>query len=65
MTDQTDGVVFECEDCGCEVHRAFTLAANDQHLCLECQWLRGIEDPKEREALRAVLQPNPRRRTDG
>jgi hypothetical protein len=31
-------------------------AANEQHLCAQCMWLRDIEDPVEREALRAWLQ---------
>ena len=47
--------VFTCLDCGAEVHR-FSLAANDDHVCIECKWLRDIEDPAEREVLRKELR---------
>lgn len=50
---------FVCEDCGIFVHQ-FTLSsvsANDNlKLCLECEWLRTIEDVEERNALREVLR---------
>lgn len=50
------GHVFVCKDCGVEVTRFVLMAANDQELCLECEFLRTIEDPGEREELRRVLR---------
>lgn len=50
-----NGEVFECIDCGIEVWRPIKTAANDEHLCLECSWLRGIEDPVAREEMRVLL----------
>ena len=46
---------FDCLDCGCRVYRFAGLAANDDHLCAECHWLRDVADPKERERLREIL----------
>jgi hypothetical protein len=48
--------VFTCLDCGIEVHAIGVSAANDQDLCIECTWLRNIEDPAEREKLRQWLK---------
>ena len=50
---------FICRDCGIHVS-AFGDAkpretANEQDLCVECLWLRSIEDPVEREQLRQFL----------
>jgi hypothetical protein len=50
---------FKCIDCGIEVHRFVELAANDQHLCLECLWLREIEDPEQRKVLRELFRSKP------
>jgi hypothetical protein len=47
---------FTCLDCGCLVASIGERAANDQDICMECQWLRDIEDPIEREQLRAWLK---------
>jgi hypothetical protein len=58
---------FICRDCGIAVTsigdasgHLFLMgkereAANEQDLCLECLWLRSIEDPVEREELRQFL----------
>lgn len=51
---------FICRDCGTNVTvfgevDAFK-PANDQDLCAECIWIRSIENPVEREKLRAFLQ---------
>jgi hypothetical protein len=46
---------FTCRDCGTRVYRYVAPAANDQNICVECTWLRDIEDPDEREKLRAWL----------
>lgn len=47
---------FDCRDCGIHVVSwALHPAANDQDICAECQWLRGIEDPQQREELRKFL----------
>ena len=46
---------FVCIDCGSEVASFGEPAANDQPLCAQCLWLRDIEDPEERERLRAWL----------
>jgi hypothetical protein len=47
---------FTCRDCGTRVYRYVVHAANDHDLCVECIWLRDIEDPDERERLRAWLR---------
>jgi len=50
---------FTCRDCGTEVTSfGDPHAANEQDLCTECQWLREIEDPVEREKLRKFLEKN-------
>lgn len=48
--------IFNCADCGTEVHSFGFHAANDQDRCAECAWLRNIKDDKEREGLRKLLQ---------
>lgn len=45
---------FTCQDCGIVVH-AFSAHANDVDICMECLWLRSVEDPVERAALRKFL----------
>jgi hypothetical protein len=47
---------FECADCGATVWRAVRPAANDESVCLTCNFLRSIADPVEREAIRRRLQ---------
>lgn len=50
---------FICIDCGVQVFSFTpTTVANDQHICAGCGWLRGIEDPKAREALREWMKSN-------
>ena len=51
----SEGYMFVCLDCGADVYRAVAQAANDQHVCGICEWLRNIEDPQEREQLRALF----------
>jgi len=53
MTEQPR--TFICRDCEIEVHAFAPDHANDQDLCVECKWLRAIEDPIEREQLRDFL----------
>ena len=49
-------VEFDCIDCGIHVVAFnYLAAANSQDLCFTCQWIRSIEDPEEREKLRAFL----------
>ena len=51
--------IFTCADCGVEVVSVgFDTAANDNKpdLCGTCAWLRTIENPAEREQIRAVEQ---------
>ena len=47
--------IFTCSDCGIEVYAFAPDHANDQDICVECKWLRDIEDPVEREKLRLFL----------
>ena len=47
---------FTCVDCGAHVAVFGELIANDQDLCMECMWLRSIEDPVDREKLREFLK---------
>jgi len=46
---------FDCIDCDAHVWRAVALATNDQDVCATCEFLRTIEDPVERDKLRALL----------
>ena len=46
---------FDCIDCGTHVYSYATHAANDQAICFTCQFLRGVDDPVERDKLRATL----------
>jgi hypothetical protein len=46
---------FTCRDCGTRVY-CYVAAANDDDLCIECTWLRDIDDPAERDKLRRWLQ---------
>ena len=46
---------FDCIDCGIHVLQFVTHYANDENICAECSWLRSIEDPVEREKVRAWL----------
>ena len=46
---------FTCQDCGISVFR-YVPSANDDNVCIECTWLRDIDDPEEREKLRQWLQ---------
>jgi hypothetical protein len=48
-TGETEGYEFTCIDCGAHVYRAVQMAANDDHVCVECAWIRDIEDPEARE----------------
>lgn len=50
---------FVCTDCGTPVFSFGESAANDQDICAECQWLRSIADPIERERLRQFLHTPP------
>lgn len=50
-----DGDEFDCIDCGVRVFSAVKLAANDSAVCAVCSFIREIEDPVEREALRKRL----------
>jgi hypothetical protein len=43
---------FICKDCETQVLAFATPHANDQDICAQCQWLRSVADPKERERLR-------------
>ena len=47
---------FICLDCGDHVVRFIEPAANDQHICAACLWLRQVESPEDREMLRALLR---------
>jgi hypothetical protein len=47
--------MFVCLDCGADVYRAVSQAANDQDICVTCEWIRNIEDPAEREQVRKFL----------
>jgi hypothetical protein len=47
---------FDCADCGTHVYSYGEAAANDQDICATCQWLRDVEDPEDREMLRAFLK---------
>lgn len=55
-------IEFDCIDCGVHVFQFVNLQftpgsqANDDHVCAECAFIRTIEDPAEREALRRILQ---------
>lgn len=46
---------YDCRDCGVHVFQYLASAANDQEICATCLWLREIDDPEEREALRKLL----------
>ena len=57
---------FDCADCGAHVTSfgdtgvLFLMGkrrdvANEQNLCAECMYIRSIEDPIEREAVRDFL----------
>jgi hypothetical protein len=46
---------FQCIDCGDHVVSYTAMADNDQDICAKCLWLRAIEDPEDREMLRALL----------
>lgn len=52
----SEGYMFVCLDCGADVYRAVSFAANDQDICATCEWIRTIEDPKVREQLRERLR---------
>lgn len=54
LTDEKP--TFICIDCGIPVYRMVETHANDEDICVECKWLRDIEDPKEREELRKFLK---------
>ena len=43
---------FDCEDCGIHVVQ---LIPFDSTVCAKCHWLRGVEDPEEREEFREFL----------
>ena len=47
---------FDCIDCGQHVVQIIENHANDDDVCIECLWLRGIKDPAEREAAREFLR---------
>jgi hypothetical protein len=47
---------FTCRDCGDHVLSYAEPHANDQDICAKCAWLREVEDPKDREMLRAFLR---------
>ena len=47
---------FTCVDCGVDVFHFGPKAANDQHVCATCAWLREIEDPADREKLKEWLE---------
>jgi hypothetical protein len=47
---------FECIDCGVTVVAFGPPTANDDSVCATCAWLRGIDDPVEREKLREFLE---------
>jgi hypothetical protein len=49
-----DEPTFVCIDCGYDVY-VFGYCPPGQTRCATCQWLADIEDPIEREKLRAFL----------
>lgn len=49
---------FTCRDCGTPVVSFGEQHHNDQDVCATCSWLRQIEDPVEREKLRAWINKN-------
>jgi hypothetical protein len=59
MGERQDQVIeFDCMDCGLRVIQIIPFAANDPGLCMECSWLRGIEDTEQRKALQQFLRRN-------
>jgi hypothetical protein len=48
---------FICMDCGSTVTVFMPLAANEQDICIECTFIRSIEDPMERQKIRDFLKP--------
>lgn len=54
----TGGVAYRefiCRDCSIPVVQIIPTHDNDQDICSTCLWLRTIEDPQERAALRDFL----------
>lgn len=46
---------FTCTDCGTPVVQFGEMHDNDQDVCATCSWIRSIDDPVEREKLRAWI----------
>lgn len=46
---------FDCTDCGDHVV-SFPMVDLKEPVCMTCQFLRTVQDPKEREEIRKLLR---------